>query len=86
MDAAARYARAEAARLADEAGAADAEIAVTEVVNTATVEGEELFVDATVTARHRAGRAWPAYHCVHDQRVHDRCGRGGQGCQSVWLH
>lgn len=63
MDAAARYARAEAARLADEAGAADAEIAVTEVVNIAMVEGEELFVDATVTAtasgRPRLARVLP---------------------------
>ena len=46
-----RYATAEALRLADIAGAADAQVLVTEVVNTAHVEGEEFFVDATITAR-----------------------------------
>lgn len=48
---ASRYAAAEALRLADLAGAADAQVLVTEAVNTAHVEGEEFFVDATITAR-----------------------------------
>jgi hypothetical protein len=50
LTAAARFATAEATRLAGEAGAADAEVVVTHAINTATVEGEDFFVDAVVTA------------------------------------
>ena len=47
---AAAQARHEAQRLASEAGTDDPQLAVTRVINVATVEGEELFIDATVTA------------------------------------
>ncbi|MCU1364738.1 MAG: hydantoinase [Ilumatobacteraceae bacterium] len=45
-----RSATVEALRAADLAGAADAQVLVTERINIATVEGVELFVDATITA------------------------------------
>ena len=46
-----RYACAAALSLAEVAGAVDAQALLTEVVNMAHVEGEEFFVDATITAR-----------------------------------
>ena len=45
----------EALRLAAEAGTDDPHASVTRVINVATVEGEELFIDATITAT-AAGR------------------------------
>ncbi|MCU1399980.1 MAG: hydantoinase [Acidimicrobiales bacterium] len=45
-----RSATVEALRAADLAGAVDAQVLVTERINTATVEGIELFVDSTITA------------------------------------
>ena len=50
LTAAAGHATGEARRLAAEAGTDEPQLTVTQVVNIATIEGEELFVDATVTA------------------------------------
>jgi N-methylhydantoinase A/oxoprolinase/acetone carboxylase beta subunit len=50
IEAAERLARLAAISSALEAGARDPEVTVTKVINTATIEGAEFFVDATITA------------------------------------